>query len=79
MNFSEEKKGQESGYASGEKGRAPVEERKVRRQDTPLGRKDGLQWRKDRSGVIIRPWGERMGFSGGKKGQESGYDPGEKG
>ncbi len=56
-----------------------MEEKKVRSQDTPLGRKDRLQLRKESSGVRIRPWGERIGFSGGKKGQESGYAPGEKG
>jgi hypothetical protein len=43
MGFSEGKKGQESGYAPGEKGWASVKERKVRSQDTPRGRKDELQ------------------------------------
>ncbi len=82
MGFSEGKKCQDYGHATplGRKdGLTSVEERKVRSQDTPLGRKDGLQLRKERSGVRIRPWGERIGFSGGKKGQESGYAPGEKG
>ncbi len=44
MGFSGGRKGQESGYAPGERedGLTSVEERKVRSQDTPLGRKDGL-------------------------------------
>jgi hypothetical protein len=63
MGFSGGKKGQESGYVPGEKGWASAEERKVRSQDTPLWRKDGLQLRKDRAGVRTRPCGERMSFS----------------
>ncbi len=63
MGFSGGKIGQESGYAPGEKGWASVEERKIRSQATPPVRKDGLQLRKERSGVRIRPLGERMGFS----------------
>ncbi len=38
-----------------------MEESKVRSQDTPLGKKDGLQWRKESLGVRIHPWGERIG------------------
>jgi hypothetical protein len=52
--------------------------RNVRSQDTPPGRMYELQWRKESSVVRILPWGERMGFSGGKKGQGSGYVRGEK-
>jgi hypothetical protein len=58
MGFSGGKKGHEIGYAPGENdeigsdpgenGWASEKERKVRSQDTSPGRKNGLQWKKDR-------------------------------
>jgi hypothetical protein len=61
MSFSRGKKGQESGYVSGEKGWASVQERKVMSHETPPGEKGWADFSggKKRSGVRLRPRGEK--------------------
>ncbi len=61
-----------------EKARASVEERKVRSQDTPPRRKDGLQLRKEGQESGYAPWEEGWASAEERKVRSQDMPPGRK-